>query len=237
VQLMVRSERPRRRSSGDIESANLALESLGDLARFDYVAKFDADLAFEADLFERLFTEFDSDPRLGIAGGHIYNPTKNGPVLDRVPDSHVRGATKVYRRDCLSAIWPLEEIAGWDTVDECRAQMAGWRTRSFLEPGILHLKPATSGTNSRLRGKFVVGRICHHLGYRPAYLLARSVKHLARPPYVIGGLAMAWGYASGALLRKEVLGDAGVRAYLRSQQSRRLTKLPSSRESSRNTAT
>jgi biofilm PGA synthesis N-glycosyltransferase PgaC len=222
VRLIVRSERPRRTSSGDIESANIALASLGDLARFDYVAKLDTDLAFDPDYFERLFAEFERDPSLGIAGGHCYNPTKNGLVLDKVPDSHVRGATKTYRRECLQDVWPLVEIAGWDTVDECRAQMAGWRTRSFTDPGVIHLKPATGGTSSRLRGKFGLGRISHHLGYRPDFLLARAAKHLAKPPYVIGGFAMGWGYLSAALLRKDVFEDADVRAYLRSQQAHRL---------------
>ena len=52
----------------------------------------------------------------------------------RCPADHVEGATSFYRRACLEPISPLPPILGWDTIDEVRARMRGWRTRGFELP-------------------------------------------------------------------------------------------------------
>jgi selenocysteine-specific elongation factor len=42
---------------------------------WDYVVKFDADLTFEPDYFERCLARFEADDRLGIGGGKILDPS------------------------------------------------------------------------------------------------------------------------------------------------------------------
>ena len=56
--------------------------------------------------------------------------------LEANPKFHVRGATKIYRRACWEAIGGLWRAPGWDTIDEVKANMLGWKTHSF---GDLHL--------------------------------------------------------------------------------------------------
>jgi glycosyltransferase involved in cell wall biosynthesis len=118
VVLLERGPRPGRRVGfGGIESTMVGLRSLDDPFAYDFVANIDADLVLPLDYFERLFREFERDPHLGIAGGHLFLKTERGLVFDKVPDEHVHGATKVYRRECLRDIWPLAEVWGWDAVD------------------------------------------------------------------------------------------------------------------------
>jgi hypothetical protein len=59
------------------------------------------------------------------------------------------------------------------------------------------------------------------MGYRPSYLLFRTMRYAVRRPVA---LAMAEGYARAGLRREPRYEDAGVRAYLRREQS--FGKLP-----------
>ena len=77
----------------------------------------------------------------------------------RMPGSAVPTATSrarpcFYRRECWDAIAPLPPIIGWDTMDEVRARMHGWRTETFSMPAgdPVHLRKMGShdGTAARL---------------------------------------------------------------------------------------
>lgn len=223
VSVLARTARESRRAGcGDIEAFNAGLSLAGDIDGYDYIGKLDADLVLPPDYFRRLFAEFDRDPLLGIAGGHCYNRVGDRLKLDRVPDSHVRGATKTYRRDCFQQLRPLPEVPGWDTVDEVRARGRGWTTRSFRKNGVIHQKPVTGGSGSVIKGRFVLGGMSHYLGYLPSYFGLRVIRDMAKPPYVVGAVAMALGYVSAASKRAETLEDPGFLRELHSYQRARI---------------
>jgi len=233
IQLVERDGRGKRYPGcGDLVASVVGLNSLPDIFIYDYIAKIDADLVLPADYFERLFSMFAADERLGILGGHCYVPTSHGLVLDKVPDDHVNGATKVYRRECLREIWPLDEVWGWDTIDECRAQMAGWTTLSVKEPGVIHQKPMSGGAGGLVRGNFLIGRMSHFLGYRPEYLLLRVARHLFIKPVLVGSLAMAAGYVAAAVRREPRFANPEFITYLRGQQLARMRGMLSMRGAS-----
>jgi len=218
-------------NGGDIESADRlmwAAEAVAfneglkllDLDELDYVVKLDGDLSFDAGYFEGLLHEFEADRLLGIAGGHCYEMRDGERVLEWVPDSHVRGATKMYRIACFRQIGGIEPVYGWDTLDELRAQMAGWRTRSF-HPGVDHLKP-TGSTGGLLRGRARMGRGTYLLGYHPLFVAARTARLSIAPPYVLGGAAFFGGYLGALLSRARRVADEETVDYLRRQQMQRL---------------
>lgn len=209
---------------GDLEAYLAGLESLESTDDYDFVGKIDADLVLPADYFERLFAEFASDETLGIAGGHCYNRVGERLVLDRVPDDHVRGATKTYRQSCFQELRPLAVVPGWDTVDEVKARGLGWTTRSFAEHVVIHQKPVTGGSGSVLRGRFVLGQMSHYLGYRPIYLALRVARNAARPPYLLGAAAMAAGYAMAAARGRARIDDPAFRDLLREYQKERVAQ-------------
>lgn len=222
VTVLERSGRGARRAGcGDIEAYNAGLATIEGAEHYDYVGKLDADLVLTPDYFEHLFNEFERRPRLGIAGGHCYNRVGDRLVLDKVPDSHVRGATKTYRQACFRELGGLPEVPGWDTVDEVKARSRGWETHSFREHGVIHQKPVTGGSGSVLRGRYVLGGISYFLGYVPSYLLLRVARNVAKPPYVLGAAAMALGYVSAALSRADTIDDPEFKEELRAYQRRR----------------
>ena len=108
--------------------------------QWDFLVKLDADLSFSEDYFESCFAEFARDTRLGIGGGGIYHDQDGELKLEKNPQFHVRGATKIYKRECWEALGGLLRAPGWDTVDELKANMLGWTTRTFVDLRLSHYR-------------------------------------------------------------------------------------------------
>ena len=182
----------------------------------DVVLKLDADVSFDPDYFERLLHAFSENDRLGIASGTCYEQNETGEWrATYTTRGHVRGATRAYRSECFRSVTPLEERMGWDGIDELRAQVAGWQTASIPDVRFYHHRPL--GARERAWSKWVgQGDMAHYMGYRFAYLLARTGYRMIREPAAAG---MVWGYLSAVLDRREQYADPQVRDHLRRQQS------------------
>jgi len=192
---------------------------------WDFVVKLDADLSFETTYFEKCFARFAAEPSLGIGGGTVC--TLEGAV-DSVGDPafHVRGATKIYRRACWDKISPLIKAPGWDTLDEVRANLHGWRTRTFAELELVQHKP-TGGADGSWANAFKNGKANYLTGYHPLFMLAKCVKRLARRPFLVEPVGLLSGFLSGYFKRLAPLADTETIRYLRQQQVRRLLFRPS----------
>jgi biofilm PGA synthesis N-glycosyltransferase PgaC len=186
-----------------------------------FVVKLDGDLVLPRDYFERCLTEFERDPKLGITGGTLYHLEQGARVFEPNPRFHVRGATKIYRRQCWTAIGGLLSAPGWDTIDEVKAQMLGWDTRSLPDVQALHLRPTGSADGS-WRNAVKDGRANYVAGYHPLFLLARCVRQAFARPYGLVAAGLLVGFASGYLKRVPQINDPALVRYLRRQQLRRL---------------
>lgn len=109
---------------------------------FDILCKFDADLIFPKEYLEKISKIFQSDARIGIAGGFC-TIEKNGSwmVENLTNKDHIRGAIKAYRKECFETIGGLKNSMGWDTVDELLAQYHGWKVKTLPSLHVKHLKP------------------------------------------------------------------------------------------------
>jgi len=184
----------------------------------DVVVKLDADVSFESDYFEQLLVEFDADPRLGIASGLCYE-LEDGEWRPRhSTKGHVRGAARAYRRDCLADVSPLPEGMGWDGVDELKASVLGWNTRTIDSLRFDHHRAVGARDGRRTARWLAEGQCSYYMGYGVTYLLARTVGRAARDRD-LAVFAMPWAYARCALRRDAQYEDEDVRAYLRRQQS------------------
>jgi glycosyltransferase involved in cell wall biosynthesis len=189
---------------------------------YDFIVKLDSDLSFTSEYFERLIGKFAEDSRLGIAGGGFYIQVGNQWRLEKVPFDHVRGATKVYRKACFDEIGGLLLVDGWDGIDEWRAQMKGWKTRSYNELIVHHLRP-TGSHYGKWRGYTKEGETAFFLGYPWLVILARSLyRGLSERPPLVRGMGIFWGYLRSWRARKPRLDDAEVIAYIRRKQMRRI---------------
>jgi hypothetical protein len=190
---------------------------------WDFLAKMDGDLAFADDYFEQCWSRFAAEPKLGIGGGTI-TVNSNGNWIVEAPNDplfHVRGATKIYRRACWDAIGGLLRETGWDTVDEVKANMLGWSTRTFRDLPLKHFRP-TGKADGAWANWFKNGRANYVMGYHPLFMFAKCVKRLFKKPYGLGSVALMSGFFTGYTTGANQVGDKSVIQYLRGQQLRAL---------------
>ena len=213
----------RKQGGGVIEAFYAGFHHVEGLA-WDFVVKMDGDLSFPSNYFEECLRRFSLDPQLGIGGGRVYCCV-NGKCIEDSPGDpafHVRGATKIYRRATWQAIGGLVRAVGWDTLDEVKANMLGWKTYSFPDLRVLQLKP-TGVADGSWKNWFKNGRANYIAGYHPLFMLAKCLKRTVEPPYGIAALGLLTGFATAYLKRVRQVQDRELIKYVRRQQLNRLT--------------
>lgn len=187
----------------------------------DIVAKMDADLDLTPSLIATVEGELVGDPLLGIVGAYLCVEDGGRRRREFNPVDHVRGPNKFYRWTCLQHIGPLAPHLGWDTIDEVRARMYGWRSRSIELPegDPLHLRP-TGLHDGRLRAFRRWGTCSWCFGQHPLIVLAGGFTRIAERPYVLGGMNYVAGWAIAGL-RRTPRADSDVRAFVRKEKLRR----------------
>jgi len=219
-----RPDRGFRKSGGGVmEAFHEGLHRL-QTTDWDFLVKLDGDLTFGADYFEKCFGRFDANPKLGIGGGLVCNEVAGRRVLDSTDDPkfHVRGATKVYRRACWDAIGGLIRTTGWDTMDEVKANMLGWKTSTFSELPLIHHRK-TGESDGCWRNWFKNGRANYNVGYHPLFMLGKCVRRAFRRPYLVASLALGCGFVTGYFSHApQRVADRKLIRYLRGEQLRAL---------------
>ncbi len=190
---------------------------------FTHVGKLDGDIELPPDYYERILAKFHEDPQLGIAGGVLAERSSDGwKICGDSYLEHVRGALKLYSRDCFQAIGGVREMLGWDCIDEVLARLHGYRTLSFRNV-VGHHYRATGSSQGQLRGHFRLGCCMYIEGYPATWIAARSLKVAASSPRLISGVAYAAGYGHAILNRVPRFEANGYRRQLRRELRTRIT--------------
>jgi biofilm PGA synthesis N-glycosyltransferase PgaC len=223
IRVVHRPDRGFRQAGGGVMDAFYDGYRLVENDPWDFLVKLDGDLSFEPDYFERCFRAFEADARLGIAGGTICS-LRNGVIEEESkidPQFHVRGATKIYRAECWRAIGGLIRAPGWDTVDEVKANMLGWRTRTLDGINAIHHRPTGAAYGSWK--DMAKGGVANYIaGYHPLFMFLKCIRRLADKPYLIGGCALWTGYTKAWLKRQPRVSDPELIRYFQRQQMNRL---------------
>lgn len=190
--------------------------------QWDYIVKLDGDLTFEPQYFEKCFERFAENPKLGVGGGTIQSLYPQGMIVEKVPEFHVRGATKIYRRNCWERIGGLLKAPGWDTLDEVKANMLGWETRSFPDIVITQQR-VTGGAEGQWRDSFKNGRANYICGYHPFFMVLKCMRRLFHPRHFVSAFGLMSGFISGYVTGEARVDDPELIRYLRKQQLKRLT--------------
>jgi hypothetical protein len=109
---------------------------------------------------------------------------------------------------------PLEQRLGWDGVDEARAVLHGWRIETIRTLPFFHYRRMGERDGMR-RAYRDQGATSWWMGYRPSYLVVRSLFNARRSP---AALSMIVGYAVAAARKDATLRDDAVRAFIRDRQ-------------------
>ena len=194
--------------------------------RWDVAAKLDADLRLTPELFAEIERRFEADPRLGMAGPFLSTVEADGTLVrQNCPSWHVEGEASFFRRECWEAISPLPPFLGWDTIDEVRARMNGWRTEAGEIPGgdPVHLRRMGS-YDGVLRGFRRAGLAAYAYGAHPLHVVLSGVARARARPLFLCGLSyvLGWGLAAA---RREPRAEPELRAYVRDEHRARMRRL------------
>jgi glycosyltransferase involved in cell wall biosynthesis len=218
IKVIPREDRGYRKLGGGVIEAFYAGYETIEPEQFDFICKFDLDLDLPPRYFELLMERMEEEPRIGTASGKPYMLLNGRLVSEKCGDENSVGMIKFYRTKCFKQIGGFVPMLMWDGIDGHRCRMLGWIALSWDDPELrfVHLRPM--GTSDR---NWWTGRVRHGVGQYlmgtgPLFILVSVLSRLARPPLVIGAIAIGWGYVRSWLMRQERYGDATFRTFLRS---------------------
>lgn len=209
------------RSFGSKDRAVNEAYALAQLLKFDFIGIQDADIAPESNTYyEQILTRFEARPRLGIAGGYIYERSARGWAAreGNSPDS-VAGGIQMFRRQCyveIGGYTPLH-LGGEDWLAQIKARMSGWEVEAYPDLPVYHHR-ATSTAQGRWQGLFRLGMMDASFGSDPIFELLKCSRRIPHPPLVFGGLARFGGYLWWKLNRRAPVVCPDAVTYLRAEQ-------------------
>jgi hypothetical protein len=166
------------------------------------------------------------NPRIATCSGKSYIQEGNELVDENHGDETSLGMTKFYRVSCFEAIGGFVREVMWDGIDCHRCRMKGWIACSWNEPDLrfVHLRPMGSSQTSIYTGRMRHGYGQYFMGTGWLYMLASALSRIKEKPYVLGSLAMFWGWLRSALRSDPRYGDLEFRRFLRAYQWQALLK-------------
>ena len=228
IKIVTRENRGVRKVGPGVIDAFYAGYDTIDPAEFDYVCKIDLDLDLPPEYFATLMDRMEAEPRLGTCSGKAYFPAPSntdksfdGPLVSEAcGDEMSVGMIKFYRTDCFTDIGGFVRQVMWDGIDCHRCRMNGWRACSWddAELRFLHLRPMGSSHKGIFTGRMRHGFGQWFMGTSLAFMTASAVFRMTRPPVVLGGLAMWWGFVKAMLTGQPRYDDLEFRRFLRKYQ-------------------
>ena len=195
-----------------------------DLTEINYLCKLDLDVKLPPTYFATLMSHMEAEPRLGTCSGKPYyplDPTDFSANAKLVPeicgDDMSVGMTKFYRVDCFLEIGGFVREVMWDGIDCHRCRMLGWIAGSHSDPELrfIHLRPMGSSQLGILHGRRRHGFGQYFMGTTFAYVTLSAIYRMTKPPLVVGGIAMWWGYVMSAFRGLPKYPDKKFRRYVR----------------------
>jgi len=206
---------------GVIEAFYAGLDTV-ELKQFGFLCKLDLDLIMPPRYFETLIAKMHANPRLGNCSGKPYYIDKltGNLISEGCGDENAIGASKFYRRECFEAIGGFVRQVMWDGIDGHRCRQLGWVAMSWDEDRVrfTHLRPMGSSQKSIITGRVRHGFGQYFMGTGVIYMIVSGLYRMTRQPYVVGGLAMMWGYLRSCLYCVKRYEDKKLSAFIRKYQ-------------------
>jgi biofilm PGA synthesis N-glycosyltransferase PgaC len=222
IRVVRRDDRGKRAVGPGVVDAFYAGLAAVDADSYEFQCKFDLDLDIPPRYFEILIDRMRAEPRLGTCSGKPYfiDPATGAQISEKCGDEMSVGMTKFYRTACFNDIGGYVREVMWDGIDCHRCRMRGWIACSWDDPELrfIHLRPMGSSQKSIWTGRMRHGYGQYFMGTGLVYMTASAVFRMAHPPYVLGGLAMWWGYVRSALRGAPRYDDLAFRRFLRRYQ-------------------
>lgn len=191
---------------------------------YDFIGLLDADVRFKPDYFASLISRFQADPKLGLAGGRVLDVIDGKTPWQRQYLKDISGAAQFFRRGCFESLGGLSPIpeGGWDAITCCQARANGYRTQTFSDLIMEHLKPRNVGHGGKLRRKWQMGLRDYAIGNDPVFEFFKCAFRFWESPFLIGVVARFCAYVWCALSRRKRCLSPAIVAAVRAEQRARL---------------
>jgi poly-beta-1,6-N-acetyl-D-glucosamine synthase len=165
-----------------------------------FIGNLDADIELPRNYYELMIDRMHKDEKLGIVGGFIHEED-NGKYSSRVTNTvrSVAGAVQFFRRECYEGIQGLNpsKYGGEDSIASIRAEMAGWRVKSFKDIPVYHKKKNTA--KGALKVRFKEGMMDYAMGSHPLFEIVKCIGRMREKPYIVTGVVRLTGYFYGTV--------------------------------------
>jgi len=224
IEIVTRSDRGARAVGPGVMEAFYTGYGVINPSDYDYLCKLDLDLRLPPRYFELLMQRMAENPRLATCSGKAYIERGGTLVSERHGDENSIGASKFYRVSAFREIGGFVRQVMWDGIDCHKCRMLGWMTRSWDDPELrfVHLRPMGSSQTNILVGRMRHGYGQYFMGTGLLWMLATAIYRIPEKPYIIGGLAILWGWIKSFLQGKPRYEDPEFRAFLRRYHLRAL---------------
>lgn len=218
-----RPARTNRSFVGKAHAVNAGLERLADLD-LEVVGNLDADVSFDPDYVEFILGKFTADPQLGLAGTPFVENGYDSTRDSFEGENYVAGPFQLFRWQCFQDIggYVPNHAGGVDWIAVMTARLKGWKVRAFPEKRFFHHRPMGTAERNPLNALFSYGQKDYYLGGSPIWQLFRVTYRLTKRPYVLGGLALLFGYLWAAVRHVKRPVSNELMRYHRTDQMKKL---------------
>lgn len=188
----------------------------------DILAKIDADISFDNRFFLNMISEFEKNPQLAVASGHM---VENG-VPEEIEDRRSgRGASLIIRYDVYLQIGKFVEskTRGEDDMAYIAARSFGWETQTF-DYYFNHLKPIGS-RHSPIRNFYETGYYKGSIPYWFPFFLGTLARDVFKKPYFIGAFIIFCSYCISGFISRYRPFPAFSTNQLRIEQKKKLKRM------------
>ena len=222
IKVVTRSDRGKRSVGPGVVDAFYAGYRAINPEDYEFLCKLDLDLRLPPRYFETLMGKMRANPRVATCSGKAYVEDRGRLVEEWHGDDTSIGASKFYRVSCFKAIGGFVREVMWDGIDCHRCRMRSWIACSWDDPELrfIHLRPQGSSYKSIYTGRVRHGYGQYFMGTGFLFMTASAIYRARQKPYVLGSLAMLWGWLKSALSGKARYEDAEFRKFLRRYQWR-----------------
>ncbi len=223
LRLLPLKDRPSRNFASVVFATDTGIKSLR-TTDYTFLGLLDGDVRLPKDYYERILGRFAEDPRLGLAGGLVLDCIDGKYIRNRQSLQDIAGAVQFFRRDCfegLGGLIPLPE-GGWDAITCVRARMNGFRTASFPDLIVEHLKPRNIAEGNLFRRNWQMGVRDYALASHPLFEVVKCCARSLDFPPVIGSGSRLLGFAWSLFSRRPRQLPPAVVDYIRQEQMSRI---------------
>jgi glycosyltransferase involved in cell wall biosynthesis len=195
IRLLRLGHRPRRSFSSVVFATESGLADL-ECSDYEFIGLLDGDIRLSRAYYQEILRRFAEDSRLGLAGGLVIDCYEGRRHKTHQSLRDVAGAVQFFRRQCFEAVRPLVALpeGGWDMLTCVQARRAGYRTRTFKELEVEHLKPRSAAEGGLLRRTWRLGMREYAVGSHPLFTIVKCGYRCVEYPWLLGGVVRLAGY-------------------------------------------